>query len=178
MPRRPRKPKLRADPFAELGLWWLDLLAGSFDPANPVARGMWQRHCDDPCFAPDMYGTRPAAWWTYSSPEPRDPDVGELGQLARMGLLAQEHVKFLQKEMSEAIPLSEGNPHTHEWKIVEYGEPLDVLGLLSNTERQALREAQRELKGETELNDAERTAIKALGDAQEPDAAQGKDSAS
>lgn len=163
MPRKPRHPKRRpeADPFAVLGMWWLDLLGGFCDPSDPFTKAMWERHRNDRCFDPDMYGERPWGWWQFEAPKfdapKRDKKLSHYAQLARWKLLTDEHVRNLRKWFEERKKMYEYKKDLSDIAM-EAGEGLAELGLLTKDEHELVRAARLEedrFRAEEEQQEAE-----------------------
>jgi hypothetical protein len=111
MPRARRIPKRRigsGEPLDTVQL--MDLLingrtraaiAGNV-PAAFVAfaseearRAAWEIHRDELLAREHIPGNRPAAWWDYEAPEPRDHREAEADQLQRLGLLTPDELAAL-----------------------------------------------------------------------------------
>lgn len=97
----------RPDELPESWFWGLAL---SSDPAifggEAQRRAAWAKYSHlietNPC-------TRPAAWWLYSSPEPRSEAEPEHEQLERLGVLTPEERAHLAQWRAVGIIPTKGN---------------------------------------------------------------------
>jgi len=104
MPRRRRIPKRRLDRLNERQRQLLLLGVALFEDepgfeSEQEEREAWERHREAllaECAAERPARWRPAAWWKYEAPEPRNKDEPEAEQLARLGLLTPEERALLR----------------------------------------------------------------------------------
>jgi hypothetical protein len=96
MPVKRRTSKRR---FGELAHdEWLSLTLGDI-PGRPgfdnedERRAAWEHHGAE-LTANINPGHRPAAWWDYDSPEPREEGVKECTQLWRMGVMTERELAY------------------------------------------------------------------------------------
>ena len=75
-----------------------EAFAGLRDPQRQVQRGDSFRH---------FPGRRFWVWWQCDAPEPRDPEIPEIEQLDRLGLLTDEELRMLERDVSRP-PLGAG----------------------------------------------------------------------
>jgi hypothetical protein len=103
MPRARRIPKRRIGSGEPLDFPQLMDLLIRHGPIAPDSRGRaftseaerlaaWEVHRDELLAREHIPGNRPAAWWDFESPEPRDHREAEADQLQRLGLLTPDEL--------------------------------------------------------------------------------------
>lgn len=100
MPRLRRRGHIIRDSLTDQQEW--NLLIGDFPNAfhsEQARREAWVRHRHE--FSMNDL-TRPAAWWDYDSPEPRNRQEKSHIQLDRLGMLTESERRLLESERRHA----------------------------------------------------------------------------
>ena len=115
---------------------------GNTDPDRDAMRRVWEQHretiieqqarSNDP-------GRRASGWWEFDFRGSRDKDVPEAVQLARLGLLRGDEIQRMLETFARRREAAEKPYSNASWPVAT-GQALEVVGALSPTEIDALRE--------------------------------------
>ena len=119
---------------------------GRTDPDLDAMRRVWEQYRETLIEEEAQHNGlahRAWGWWAFDSSEPRDEDLPEVAQLARMGLLTNDEKTLLREEFIRKKDSAEEEYSNAEWPVA-IGQALEIVGALSPSEINALRKHEHE----------------------------------